>query len=102
MKAQIEKFQQALDYFMENPFWKGVYEKAPSGAKAWLEGSFYPTWVCETTGAEPDNEAEAEADRQWKAFKPKMKKADWEYLIPFARHPKQKEAFAKYASECAE
>ena len=40
MKAQIEKYQKALDEFLKNEFWRELYETAPNGAKGWLEAGF--------------------------------------------------------------
>ena len=40
MKAQIEKYQKALDEFLKNEFWRELYETAPNGAIGWLEAGF--------------------------------------------------------------
>ena len=40
MKAQIPKYQDALDEFIKSEFWKSLYEAAPQGAKGWLEAEF--------------------------------------------------------------
>ena len=94
MKAINPKFQEALDKFTANDFWRTVYENAPKGAKAKLETEF------QCSANLSDEAVKGEADRVWKdEVKPTMTADDWRYLAQFARHPKQKEYYLKMASE---
>ena len=94
-KAQIEKFQSALDEFLKNEHWAELYKSAPIGAKGWLEAEFYAS---ENEDAVPDDKP----DPNYDIYAGKMKKEDWEWLIKFdCHHPLQKKFFEKMASESA-
>lgn len=94
-KAQIEKFQGALDEFLENEFWANLYESAPIGAKGWLEAEFSASLSQEEPPEGEDPDYHLYADR--------MKKKDWEWLIKYdCRHPAQKAFFENMAKTANE
>lgn len=74
MKARIKIFQKALDKFMENEYWKTIYENAPAGAKESLEANFYTSIHDDITNDEFIALCE-------KIDFVDMKKEDWEYLL---------------------
>lgn len=74
MKARIEMFQDALDAFAKNEYWKTIYENAPDGAKESLEASFY-------TSMHDDIAADEFISLCEKIEFIDMTKEDWEYLL---------------------
>lgn len=91
MKAQIEKYQKALDTFLENDYWKQLYESAPDGAKGWLEAEFDASLSEEEP---PEGE-----DPDYHTYADKMTKKDWEWLIAYdCHHPEQEKFFRKMAN----
>lgn len=93
MKAINPKFQSALDKFMENDFWRKVYEGAPAGAKAKLETEF------QCSANIGDGPIREETNRIWREdVKPTLKAEDWKYLAQFARRPQQKEFYLQMAA----
>ena len=90
VKAQIPKYQDALDEFIKSEFWKSLYEAAPQGAKGWLEAEFSASISKEEPPEGEDPDYHLYADR--------MKKKDWEWLIKFdCHHPMQKNFFETMA-----
>ena len=95
-KAQIEKFQDALDEFLKNDYWKELYEMAPIGAKGWLESEFYAS---ENEESLPDDAP----DPDYHLYADRMKKKDWEWLIKYdCHHPLQKKHFEEMAAKADE
>lgn len=96
VKAQIEKYQDALNEFMKNEYWAELYDMAPLGAKGWLEAEFYAS---ENDDDLPDDKE----DPDYNLYASRMRKKDWEWLIEFdCHHPLQKKFFEKMASEAEE
>ena len=94
MKAQIEKYQKALDVFMKNEFWRELYEMAPNGAKGWLEAEFDESESDEEPPDGPDPDAHLYMDR--------MTAEDWLWLARYdCYHPLQKKFFLQKAEEAA-
>ena len=95
MKAQIEKYQKALDAFMKNEFWRELYETAPNGAKGWLEAEFDASVSEEEEPPDaPDPDAHLYMDR--------MTSEDWLWLAQYdSYHPLQKKFFLQKAEEAA-
>ena len=94
MKAQIEKYQKALDEFMKNEFWRELYEMAPNGAKGWLEAEFDESESDEEPPDGPDPDAHLYMDR--------MTSEDWLWLARYdCHHPLQKKFFLQKAEEAA-
>lgn len=93
IKAQIEKFQKALDEFLKNDFWRELYCDAPEGAKGWLEAEFYAS---ENEDSVPDDKP----DPDYHLYADRMKKKDWEWLIKYdCHHPLQKKHFEEMAAQ---
>ena len=77
MKAQIQDFQEALDFMMLNEGWRRIYESAPRGAKASLEYSFDSSYCAHT-----DKKRTLEEIKRIALKNPvKHTKEDWHYLI---------------------
>ena len=92
VKAQIEKYQEALDEFLENEYWADLYEQAPDGAKGWLEAEF--------AASISDEEPPEGEDPDFHLYADRMRKADWEWLLKYdCHHPAQKAYFQKMATE---
>ena len=96
VKAQIEKYQEALDEFLKNDYWADLYSDAPNGAKGWLEAEFY-------SSTHEDDLADDQPDPDYHLYADRMKKADWEWLIKFdCHHPLQKKHFQEMAAKAKE
>ena len=98
MKAINERLQEGLDYFMENESWRSIYEKAPVGAKEELELQFYNSYMVDQ-GKRLSAEEYLEIAR---GFKNKKKKADYKYLLMFAKDPRHKAALQRAMDSCEE
>ena len=98
MKAINERLQEGLDYFIENDTWRAIYEDAPDGAKESLELQFYNSYKV-GKGEELSTEEYLEIGR---GFKNKKKKADYKYLLMFAKDPREKAALQRAMDACAE
>lgn len=72
----------ALEEFTENPFWKEVYEAAPTDvSRRWREMEFAHSWLFYCCGKEnPDDDYYREQD----ALEEKMCLEDWEYLYRYS------------------
>lgn len=94
MKAKIEKFQDGLDRFMKNEYWRKLYENAPDGAKLWLEAEFHAS-------VNPESRPQgAMQDPDFAIYTEPLKEEDWIWLsVHNSHHPKQKEWFLKKAAE---
>lgn len=96
VKAQIDKYQEALDKFLKNDFWADLYKDAPDGAKGWLEAEFYAS---EHEEELPDDQP----DPDYHLYADRMKKKDWEWLIKFdCHHPLQEKHFREMAAKAEE
>ena len=95
MKARIEKYQKALDAFLEKDYWRTLYEEAPDGAKGWLEAEF--------DASLSDDEPPEGEDPDEHLYKDAMKREDWEWLAEYdCHHPEQKKYFLRMAKESKE
>ena len=75
-----KELRKAVKSFCENPYWRGVYEKAPRGAKRYLALQFVEgddNGLAET--------AEQELDDKFNDVFEKMKIEDLEYLVAISR-----------------
>ena len=97
MKAINERLQEGLDYFMENDTWRSIYEDAPDGAKEELELQFYNSYMVDQ-GKRLSAEEYLEIGRGFK----NKKKADYKYLLMFAKDPRHKAALQRAMDACAE
>ena len=79
-KAIIPKFQEALDEYTKNEYWRWDYEDAPYRVKISKELEYYYAWYEERHGHEPEGEEAAELERISDENLAKMKKADFLYL----------------------
>ena len=95
-KAHYPKFQEALDRFMENPYWRSIYDAAPENVKKSEEIVYYISLKED----EMSDEEEAEIDRIRNEIHSSFSKEDWLYSADTAIHPKQREWFMKKAEEC--
>ena len=98
MKAINERLQEGLDHFMKNKSWRAIYEDAPVGAKEELELQFYDSYM-DDQGKELSTEEYLEIGR---GFKNKKKKADYKYLLMFAKDPRHKAALQRAMDACEE
>ena len=98
MKAINERLQEGLDYFMENDTWRSIYEDAPVGAKEELELQFYNSYMADQ-GKRLSAEEYLEIGR---GFKNKKKKADYKYMLMFAKDPRHKAALQRAMDACEE
>ena len=98
MKAINERLQEGLDHFMKNETWRAIYEDAPIGAKEELELNFYNSYKA-GKGEKLSTEEILEIGR---GFKNKKKKADYKYLLMFAKDPREKAALQRAMDACAE
>ena len=98
MKAINERLQEGLDHFMKNETWRSIYEDAPDGAKEELELQFYNSYMVDQ-GKRLSAEEYLEIGR---GFKNKKKKADYKYLLMFAKDPRHKAALQRAMDACAE
>ena len=98
MKAINERLQEGLDYFIENDTWRAIYEDAPDGAKEEFELQFYSSYKA-GKGERLSTEEILEIGR---GFKNKKKKADYKYLLMFAKDPREKAALQRAMDACAE
>ncbi len=96
MKAINELYQEGLDGFCENGFWKGIYDAAPEGAKESLELQFYVSALAEKGVSVSPGEVMSFPRIT------RMKKSDWKYLLPFARHPAQRAYYERHLAEITE
>ena len=98
MKAINERLQEGLAHFMKNETWRAIYEDAPDGAKEELELQFYNSYMVDQ-GKRLSAEEYLEIGR---GFKNKKKKADYKYLLMFAKDPRHKAALQRAMDACAE
>ena len=98
MKAINERLQEGLDHFMKNETWRSIYEDAPIGATESLELKFYNSYKV-GKGEELSTEEYLEIAR---GFKNKKKKADYKYLLMFAKDPRHKAALQRAMNACEE
>ena len=98
MKAINERLQEGLDHFMKNKSWRAIYEDAPIGAKEELELNFYNSYKA-GKGEKLSTEEILEIGR---GFKNKKKKADYKYMLMFAKDPREKAALQRAMDACAE
>lgn len=98
MKAINERLQEGLNHFMKNETWRSIYEDAPDGAKESLELQFYNSYMVDQ-GKKLSAEEYLEIGR---GFKNKKKKADYKYLLMFAKDPRQKAALQRAMDACEE
>ena len=98
MKAINERLQEGLDHFMKNKSWRSIYEDAPVGAKEELELKFYNSYKV-GKGEVLSTEEYLEIGR---GFKNKKKKADYKYLLMFAKDPRHKAALQRAMDACEE
>ncbi len=98
MKAINERLQEGLDHFMKNESWRSIYEDAPDGAKEELELQFYNSYMVDQ-GKRLSSEEYLEIGR---GFKNKKKKADYKYLLMFAKDPREKAAIQRAMDGCEE
>lgn len=66
------EFQEAVDKFLKNPYWKGVYDGASERCKQFYEQNF-----AYSLGAVKKEDHQREVIALYKTFAP----ADWDYLI---------------------
>ena len=98
MKAINERLQEGLNHFMENDTWRSIYEDAPDGAKEMFELQFYDSYMGDH-GKELSTEEYLEIGR---GFKNKMKKADYKYMLMFAKDTREKAALQRAMDACEE
>ena len=98
MKAINERLQEGLSHFMKNETWRSIYEDAPDGAKESLELQFYNSYMVDQ-GKKLSAEEYLEIGR---GFKNKKKKADYKYLLMFAKDPRHKAALQRAMDACEE
>ena len=98
MKAINERLQEGLNHFMKNETWRSIYEDAPDGAKESLELQFYNSYMVDQ-GNRLSSEEYLEIGR---GFKNKKKKADYKYLLMFAKDPRHKAALQRAMDACEE
>ena len=98
MKAINERLQEGLNHFMKNETWRSIYEDAPDGAKESLELQFYNSYMVDQ-GKKLSAEEYLEIGR---GFKNKKKKADYKYLLMFAKDPRHKAALQRAMDACEE
>lgn len=78
--------EKALGVFMKNPYWKGIYEKAPDKVKRLYELSF----------ARAENLITGEDDKEGTlALYGQFEDADWEYLIENTQNSMAKWGYKK-------
>ncbi len=78
-KIDIEKLNESVSSFVENPHWKKYLEEAPSGeCKAYIKLNFYLSDI-ESDGPEKD----AVIDKM-NAYEDKLGLADWKHLLKYA------------------
>lgn len=95
MKARISKFQEALDEFMTNVYWRTLYEGAPDGAKKWLEAEFHASLL-------PAKDRPKGEDPDSHLYKDGLTAKDWKWLAKYdCHHPLQKKYFLKMAEDSA-
>ena len=98
MKALNELCQRGLDRFYANESWKSIYDAAPEGAKAALEIRFQNS-LCAEEGNPLSPEDILNLSRHRNID---MKKKDWEYLLMFAKDPRQIAFYKRCIAESAE
>lgn len=97
MKAHVPELQEALDEFMKNELWHRVYANAPTGAKRYLELSFFASLDTDETG---------EVEEKWETYwedkcEPLMTIEDYKYLADMATHPLEKKHLLEKAEKLA-
>ena len=98
MKARIPQFQEGLDFFCKNESWRGIYEAAPIGAKESLEIQFYCA-LRDKQGNPVQTEELLELSRNRKTH---LKRADWKYLLMFAKDPRQVAFYKRCIAEATD
>ena len=98
MKARIPQFQEGLDKFYANEGWRDIYDAAPEGAKESLEFMFQNS-LCANEGKALSPKELLSISRNRKT---KLKKADWEYLLMFAKDPRQIAFYRKCIAKATE
>lgn len=98
MKARIPQFQEGLDFFCKNESWKGIYDAAPEGAKESLEVMFQNS-LCEEEGTPLSAEELLKIARN--RTKP-LRKKDYEYLLMFAKDPRQAAFYKRCIAEATD
>lgn len=98
MKAQIQDFQECLDFMMKNEGWRRIYKSAPRGAKASLEYSFDSSYC-----AHIDKKRTLEEIKEIAAKNPiKHTKEDWSYLIMIFPNSPSRPYYEKRLEEISE
>lgn len=98
MKAQIQDFQEALDFMMLNEGWRRIYESAPRGAKASLEYSFDSSYCAHTDKKRTLEEIKGIALKNQN----KHTKEDWRYLIMIFPNSPSRPHYEKRLAEIRE
>lgn len=78
--------EQALAAFLKNPYWKGIYDKAPAKAKI-----FYEIVFANSEGLIPKEEHVSSIHEIYRQFDD----ADWEYIIANTRNKMAKWGYNK-------
>ena len=98
MKAINDLCQRGLDKFYANDGWKGIYDAAPEGAKESLEVMFQNS-LCEEEGTPLSAEELLKIARN--RTKP-LRKKDYEYLLTFAKDPRQAAFYKRCVAEATD
>ena len=70
----MKTIEDALNEFLENPYWKKLYDNAPERVKPYLKAQFANALL-------EDSSAECKkADKMLAEAKETMRKSDWKYL----------------------
>ena len=83
-----KKLQEAIEGFLENPFWAGYYDAAPSGAKEIIALEFY---MSSNERAHNDPEAQSVLEECREA----LEKDDVAYLAQNSPNPYERALYRK-------